>query len=125
MNTYYWTCSSSTCIYIINIYVFTEKPFDPFPFILLNLLLSCLASIQAPIIMMSQNRQAEKDRLQANEEYCTNLKAELEIQQLHSKLDIFMKHQWESLIELQKIQIELAEDIVHHKKDLKKKDDDE
>lgn len=98
--------------------------FDPYPFILLNLVLSCLAAIQAPIIMMSQNRQAEKDRLQSNEEYCTNLKAELEIQQLHSKLDIFMKHQWESLIELQKIQIELAEDLVHHKKYLKAKEDD-
>lgn len=96
-----------------------NNAFDPYPFILLNLVLSCLAAIQAPIIMMSQNRQAEKDRLQSNEEYCTNLKAELEIQQLHSKLDIFMKHQWESLIELQKIQIELAEDIVHHKKHLK------
>lgn len=96
------------------LYLYNDA-FDPYPFILLNLVLSCLAAIQAPIIMMSQNRQAEKDRLQANEEYCTNLKAELEIQQLHSKLDIFMKHQWESLIELQKIQIELAEDLVHHK----------
>lgn len=110
---------------IFNSLYLYNNAFDPYPFILLNLVLSCLAAIQAPIIMMSQNRQAEKDRLQANEEYCTNLKAELEIQQLHSKLDIFMKHQWESLIELQKIQIELAEDIVHHKKDLKKKDDDE
>lgn len=100
------------------LYIYNDA-FDPYPFILLNLVLSCLAALQAPIIMMSQNRQAEKDRLQANEEYCTNLKAELEIQQLHSKLDIFMKHQWESLIELQKIQIELAEDIVHHKKHLK------
>lgn len=106
-----------------SLYLYNDA-FDPYPFILLNLVLSCLAAIQAPIIMMSQNRQAEKDRLQANEEYCTNLKAELEIQQLHSKLDIFMKHQWESLIELQKIQIELAEDLVHHKKHLKGKDDE-
>ncbi|QVL57998.1 MAG: DUF1003 domain-containing protein [Simkaniaceae bacterium] len=104
------------------LYLYNDA-FDPYPFILLNLVLSCLAAIQAPIIMMSQNRQAEKDRLQANEEYCTNLKAELEIQQLHSKLDIFMKHQWESLIELQKIQIELAEDLVHHKKHLKSSED--
>lgn len=104
---------------VFNGFYFYHVSFDPYPFILLNLVLSCLAAIQAPIIMMSQNRQAEKDRLQANEDYCTNLKAELEIQQLHSKLDIFMKHQWESLIELQKIQIELAEDLVHHKKHLK------
>ncbi len=104
---------------LFNVFYLYNDTFDPYPFILLNLVLSCLAAIQAPIIMMSQNRQAEKDRLQANEEYCTNLKAELEIQQLHSKLDIFMKHQWESLIELQKIQIELTEDLVHHKKHLK------
>lgn len=107
---------------IFNSVYLCNDAFDPYPFILLNLVLSCLAAIQAPVIMMSQNRQAEKDRLQANEEYCTNLKAELEIQQLHSKLDIFMKHQWESLIELQKIQIELAEDLVHRKKNLKPKD---
>ncbi len=107
---------------LFNALYFYNDAFDPYPFILLNLVLSCLAAIQAPIIMMSQNRQAEKDRLQANEEYCTNLKAELEIQQLHSKLDLFMKHQWESLIELQKIQIELAEDLVHHKKRLKPKE---
>lgn len=110
---------------IFNGFYLYNDAFDPYPFILLNLVLSCLAAIQAPIIMMSQNRQAEKDRLQANEEYCTNLKAELEIQHLHSKLDIFMKHQWESLIELQKIQIELAEDLVHHKKHLKGSEEEE
>lgn len=108
---------------IINTFFFTSEGFDPYPFILLNLVLSCLAAIQAPIIMMSQNRQAEKDRLQANEEYCTNLKAELEIQQLHSKIDLFMKQQWESLIELQKIQIELTEDLIHHKQQLQSKKD--
>lgn len=102
----------------INSIYFLNDVFDPYPFILLNLVLSCLAALQAPIIMMSQNRQAEKDRLRANEDYCTNLKAELEIQHLNSKLDLFMKHQWESLIELQKIQIELAEDLVLHKKKL-------
>ncbi|MCB1106949.1 MAG: DUF1003 domain-containing protein [Chlamydiia bacterium] len=109
---------------IINTFFFRQEGFDPYPFILLNLVLSCLAAIQAPIIMMSQNRQAERDRLQANEEYCTNLKAELEIQHLHSKLDLFMKNQWESLLELQKIQIELTEDLILHKKELhqKKKD---
>ena len=74
---------------------------------------------------MSQNRQAERDPLQANEEYCTNLKAELEIQHLQSKLDLFMKNQWESLLELQRIQIELTEDIILHKKQLHNKKDEE
>ncbi|MCB1110911.1 MAG: DUF1003 domain-containing protein [Chlamydiia bacterium] len=108
---------------IINTFFFAEEGFDPYPFILLNLVLSCLAALQAPIIMMSQNRQAARDRLQANEEYCTNLKAELEIQHLHSKLDLFMKNQWESLLELQRIQIELTEDLILHKKQLHKKKD--
>jgi len=108
---------------IINTFFFTQEGFDPYPFILLNLVLSCLAAIQAPVIMMSQNRQARRDRLQANEEYMTNLKAELEIQQLHSKLDLFMKRQWETLIELQKIQIELSEDLLHGKH--KKKDSEQ
>lgn len=89
------------------------RGFDPYPYILLNLVLSCLAALQAPVIMMSQNREAEKERLRANEDYCTNLKAELEIQQIHSKLDLFMKQQWESLLELQKIQIELSEELLH------------
>jgi len=101
---------------ILNAFVLLEWVFDPYPFILLNLVLSCLAAIQAPIILMSQNRQNEKERLRSNEDYCTNLKAELEIQQLHSKLDLFMKRQWETLIKLQKIQIELTEDLLHRKK---------
>lgn len=106
----------------INTFFFAEKKgFDPYPYIFLNLILSCLAAIQAPVIMMSQNRQAEKERLRANEDYCTNLKAELEIQQLHSKIDLFMKQQWESLIELQKIQIDLTEDLIHHKKQCQRK----
>ena len=110
---------------VLNTFFVRNEGFDPYPFILLNLVLSCLAAMQAPIIMMSQNRQAERDRLQANEEYCTNLKAELEIQHLQSKLDLFMKNQWESLLELQRIQIELTEDIILHKKQLHKKKDEE
>jgi uncharacterized membrane protein len=110
---------------ILNTFFVRNEGFDPYPFILLNLVLSCLAAMQAPIIMMSQNRQAERDRLQANEEYCTNLKAELEIQHLQSKLDLFMKNQWESLLELQRIQIELTEDIILHKKQLHRKKDEE
>ncbi|CCB89957.1 DUF1003 domain-containing protein [Simkania negevensis] len=100
---------------IINTFFFTKEGFDPYPFILLNLVLSCLAAIQAPVIMMSQNRQAEKERMRANEDYVTNLKAELEIQQLHSKLDLFMKRHWETMLDLQQIQIELAEDLLKHK----------
>lgn len=63
------------------------QPFDPYPFILLNLFLSLVAAIQAPIIMMSQNRQAVKDRLQASHDYEVNLKAEIEIMALHEKMD--------------------------------------
>ena len=99
----------------INAYYFT-RPFDPYPFILLNLILSCLAAIQAPVIMMSQNRQAEKDRLQSEDDYRTNIKSELEIRQLHSKMDVFMKKQWDHLFELQQIQIDLMEDLSEHKR---------
>ncbi len=79
---------------ILNSIALLAKPFDPYPFILLNLLLSCLAAIQAPIIMMSQNRQEKKDRLRAENDYLVNVKAELEIRQLHEKLDILMANQW-------------------------------
>lgn len=72
---------------LINSVVFWVRPYDPFPFIFLNLVLSCLAAIQAPIILMSQNRQAEHDRIQAEHDYQVNLKAELEIQALHDKID--------------------------------------
>ncbi|CDN49272.1 PF06210 family protein [Neorhizobium galegae bv. orientalis str. HAMBI 540] len=84
-------------------------PFDPYPFILLNLVLSCLAALQAPVIMMSQRRQEEKDRLRSENDYMINLRAELEIRQLHEKIDHQMAHQWERLAEMQQIQIELLE----------------
>jgi uncharacterized membrane protein len=87
------------------------QPFDPYPFILLNLLLSCLAAIQAPIIMMSQNRQEAKDRLRAQEDYRVNLKAELEIRHLHSKLDLLLTHQWQRLLEIQELQTEMLGEI--------------
>lgn len=86
------------------------QPFDPYPFILLNLVLSCLAALQAPIIMMSQRRQETKDRLRAENDYRVNLKAELEIRQLHEKLDHQLMHQWEKLATLQQIQIDLLEE---------------
>ncbi|WP_207382938.1 DUF1003 domain-containing protein [Pseudaestuariivita atlantica] len=87
-----------------------REPFDPYPFILLNLVLSTLAALQAPVIMMSQRRQEEKDRLRAENDYLVNLKAELEIRQLHEKIDHQLAHQWEKLAELQQIQIDMLED---------------
>jgi len=89
-----------------------QKPFDPFPYILLNLVLSCLAAIQAPVIMMSQNRQEAKDRLHADHDYRVNLKAELEIRQLHAKVDQLLQHQWQRLLEIQQIQTEMMQEIV-------------
>lgn len=95
----------------INTIVLLQKPFDPYPFILLNLLLSCLSALQAPIILMSQNRQAIKDRIRAENDYMTNLKAEFEIQFIHAKLDQLIKNQWERLLKVQKIQIELLDKL--------------
>ena len=92
----------------LNSVVLLMRPFDPYPFILLNLVLSCLAAIQAPVIMMSQNRQESKDRLRSQHDYRVNLKAELEIRQLHDKIDHLLSHQWERLVEIQQIQIESA-----------------
>lgn len=95
----------------INSVVLMWRPFDPYPFILLNLVLSCLAAIQAPIIMMSQNRQEDKDRLQSQHDYLVNLKAELEIRHLHEKMDHLLRHQWQRLLEIQEIQTELMEGL--------------
>ena len=95
----------------INSVIAFGKPIDPYPFILLNLLLSCLAAIQAPIIMMSQNRQEAKDRLRSQYDYQVNLKAELEIRQLHEKMDHLLSHQWERLAQIQEIQIDLLEEL--------------
>jgi uncharacterized membrane protein len=83
------------------------RPFDPYPFILLNLLLSCLAAVQAPVIMMSQNRQAAKDRFEAQQDYQVNLKAEMEIMAIHTKLDDARDLQWKSLLELQNHQMDI------------------
>lgn len=96
----------------VNIFFYFTEPFDPYPFILLNLFLSCLAALQAPIIMMSQNRHAEKDRLKFNDDYIINLKAEIEVQQLHAKLDQFVKKQWDTLIEIQKTQLDLSHQLL-------------
>jgi uncharacterized membrane protein len=85
---------------ILNSVILAHKPFDPYPYILLNLVLSCLAALQAPVIMMSQNRQAEKDRRQAEADYKTNLKAELEIRHLHVKIDQLIAQQMQKMLEL-------------------------
>jgi uncharacterized membrane protein len=96
---------------VINSLLILARPFDPYPFILLNLVLSCLAAIQAPVILMSQNRQEAKDRRRGEYDYRVNLKAELEIRQLHAKLDLLLTHQWHRLLEIQEIQIELIEEL--------------
>jgi uncharacterized membrane protein len=101
---------------LINTVVLLARPFDPYPFILLNLFLSCLAAIQAPIIMMSQNRQESRDRLRSENDYRVNLKAELEIRHLHEKLDHLLQHQWERLMEIQQIQIELMNELTTEKR---------
>ena len=85
--------------------------FDPYPFIILNLILSCLAAVQAPVIMMSQNRAEARDRLRAENDYKINLKAELEIRHLHEKIDHLLRRQYNRLFEIQQIQIELLEDL--------------
>ena len=100
----------------INGVILVTRAFDPYPFILLNLILSCLAAVQAPVIMMSQNRAEARDRLRAENDYKINLKAELEIRHLHEKLDHLLRRQYNRLFEIQQIQIELLEEISHHKK---------
>lgn len=96
---------------IINSIALFSKPFDPYPFILLNLVLSCLAAVQAPVIMMSQNRQGERDRMQTNNDYQTNLKAEIEIRLLHQKMDHLLNNEWQHLVEMQNIQLSLLEEL--------------
>jgi len=94
----------------INLYLLT-RPFDPYPFILLNLILSSIAALQAPVIMMSQNRQEQKDRLRSKHDYQVNLKAELEIRMLHEKIDHLILNQQQRLFEIQQIQVDMLTDI--------------
>lgn len=98
-----WMLVNSTALLI--------RTFDPYPFIFLNLMLSCLAAVQAPIIMMSQNRQEAKDRLRAQKDYQINLKAELEIHTVQEKMDHLLTQQWQRMTELQQVQIELLQEI--------------
>ena len=95
---------------IINV-LLLQRPFDPFPFILLNLLLSAIAAIQAPVIMMSQNRKEDKDRQRATSDYLINLKAEIEVRNLHHKIDLLMSEQMQTLFDLQEEQMEIMEEI--------------
>ncbi|MCE2847173.1 MAG: DUF1003 domain-containing protein [Sphingobacteriales bacterium] len=101
---------------LVNSWFLASRPFDPFPFILLNLMLSCLAAIQAPIIMMSQNRQEQKDRQRAEHDYKINLKAELEIKLLSEKIDHLLIHQNKKLLEIQEVQIDYLEDLMRQVK---------
>ena len=115
-----WTFIISFAVFIAlwisaNVYWLANKGFDPYPFILLNLILSCLAALQAPVIMMSQNRQESKDRARAQNDYQVNLKAEIEIRQLHEKIDHILISQSKKLFEIQEIQIELMEQMMTKK----------
>jgi uncharacterized membrane protein len=112
-----WTFIISFIVFIsiwisVNIFWFINKTFDPYPFILLNLILSCIAALQAPVIMMSQNRQEEKDRERSRNDYMINLKSELEIRALQEKIDHFIIDQQQELLELQKVQVKMMSDIL-------------
>jgi uncharacterized membrane protein len=95
----------------INTFALRSGAFDPYPYILLNLVLSCLAALQAPIIMMSQNRSSERDRVESTHDYETDLKAEIEIASLHDKVDHLLHAQWERMVELQEMQMELLTEL--------------
>src|SRR6185436_656838 len=96
---------------IFNIYASASNKFDPYPFILMNLILSTIAALQAPVIMMSQNRKEEKDRKRNENDYMINLKAELHVRSLHQKIDLMQKEQMKILYETQAKQLELLESI--------------
>ncbi|MET0244917.1 MAG: DUF1003 domain-containing protein, partial [Flavitalea sp.] len=107
---------------ILNIIFLRKEAFDPYPFILLNLILSCLAAIQAPVIMMSQNRQEEKDRERAKNDYMINLKSEVEIRMLHEKIDHLIINQQENLLEIQQIQVDMIKELMEKMDGYQKKD---
>ena len=96
---------------VINSFFLMTRAFDPYPYILMNLVLSALAALQAPVIMMSQNRTESRDRLRGENDYKVNLKAELEIQHLHEKIDHLLRGQYKRLFEIQQIQLELLEGL--------------
>ena len=96
---------------IVNSIFLAQKAFDPYPYILMNLILSCVAALQAPVIMMSQNRQETKDRKRAENDYIINLKSELEIRSLHQKIDLSIVDQFKHMCDIQQKQIEMLERI--------------
>ena len=96
---------------IFNTIHLISNPFDPYPYIFLNLIAGIFAALQAPVIMMSQNRQESKDRFRAEQDFQTNLKAELEIRYVHDKLDYLLMHQWQRLLEIQELQMDLMEQL--------------
>lgn len=96
---------------VLNVVFLRQQAFDPYPFILLNLILSCVAALQAPVIMMSQNRQEDKDRRRARSDYMVNLKAEMEVRGLHSKIDLLIAEQMQHLFRIQQMQLDLLEKI--------------
>ena len=106
---------------LLNSFILISHKFDPYPYILLNLVLSCVAALQAPVIMMSQNRQEARDRMRSENDYKINLKSELEIRQLHLKMDHLLTSQWERMVEIQDIQISLMEEL--RKKSTKKNEE--
>jgi uncharacterized membrane protein len=113
-----WTFIISFGIFITlwisgNVILLANRGYDPYPFILLNLILSCIAAIQAPVIMMSQNRQEEKDRERSRKDYMINLKSELEIRILHEKIDHLIMHQQQELLEIQKVQVDMMKEIMN------------
>lgn len=110
-----WSFILGFCFALVIWIAFNEwrgstEAFDPYPFILLNLILSCVAALQAPVIMMSQKRQEAKDRLRSLNDYQVNLKAELEIRNLHEKVDHLLSKQWQRLAEIQQLQLEMMAD---------------
>jgi uncharacterized membrane protein len=96
---------------VVNSIIIIGKFFDPYPFILLNLVLSCIAALQAPVIMMSQNRQEAKDRMRSEHDYILNLKAELEVRNINEKIDHLLTNQWQRLLEIQELQIEIMQEL--------------
>ena len=100
----------------INSAVIFLRPFDPYPYILLNLVLSCLAALQAPFIMMSQKRVEDRDRFRSDHDYKVDLKAELEIRLMQEKMDYLLHHQWGRLMEIQEIQLEIMRELAEHKR---------
>lgn len=96
---------------ILNTFILITHPFDPYPYILLNLVLSSVAALQAPVIMMSQNRQGAKDRENAENDYIINLKSEIEVRHLHEKIDLMMEEQYHHLFEVQQQQLKMLEEL--------------